>query len=98
MYVVDEVLVNHRTHMLIPALAAMVGVQGIAICLGAVRDRAFEYAGRSFVRDLRNRLFRIINRQSVSYLHRQRTGDLISRVISDIDILQSSLRDTFAAL
>jgi ABC-type multidrug transport system fused ATPase/permease subunit len=92
MFVVDEVLMGGRWSMLVPALGAMVVVHGVfAILVGAWRDRVFERVGLEFTRQLRNRVHARISRQSVAWLHRQRTGDLQSRVISDVDQLQGSL-------
>jgi ATP-binding cassette subfamily B protein len=91
MFVVDDVLTKGRTHLLVPALLVMIGVHGCAIFLGAVQERLFERVGQSFVRDLRNRVYAKIGRQSLGYMHRHRTGDLISRVVSDVDSMQSSM-------
>ncbi|MEM6885867.1 MAG: ABC transporter ATP-binding protein, partial [Verrucomicrobiota bacterium] len=55
------------------------------------QGRLFEQAGQKFIRDLRNRVFRKLNRQSSGYLHNQRVGDLTSRAISDIQTVQGSL-------
>ncbi len=91
MFVVDEVLLNERIHLLVPALGVMVGVHAFSVILGAARDRLFERAGQLFVRDLRNQTYRKLNRQSARYIQNQRTGDLMARVISDIDTIQGSL-------
>jgi ATP-binding cassette, subfamily B, bacterial len=91
MFVVDTVLGKGRIDLLVPSLAVMIAVHGTSVFLGAVQERCFERAGQSFVRDLRNRVYAKLNRQSMGYLHRHRTGDLISRVISDVDAMQASI-------
>ncbi|MEM6822589.1 MAG: ABC transporter ATP-binding protein [Verrucomicrobiota bacterium] len=91
MFVIDRVVAQRETQWLWPALGLMVVVQGISLALGAAQGLLFEKAGQLFIRDLRNRLFQKLNRQSVGYLHNQRMGDLSSRVISDIQTVQSSL-------
>jgi ATP-binding cassette subfamily B protein len=91
MFVVDRVLTRGQTHLLVPALLVMIAVHGCAIFLGAVQERLFERVGQSFVRDLRNRVYAKLSRQSLGYLHRNRSGDLMSRVISDVDSMQSSM-------
>jgi len=92
MFVVDEVLVGGKLVLLVPALAAMVIVHVVfSILLGALRDRLFEAVGVDFCRDLRNRVYRKLNSQPIGYLNRQRTGDLMSRVIADVDAMQGSM-------
>jgi len=91
MFVVDDVLTKGKTHLLVPALLVMIGVHACAIFLGAVQERLFERVGQSFVSDLRNRVYAKLNRQSLGYMHRHRSGDLMSRVISDVDSMQGSM-------
>lgn len=98
MFVIDRVIGKGETRYLVPALLLMVGVQGASLALGACQDRLFERAGQKFIRDLRNRVFKKLNRQSMSYLHSQRMGDLSSRVISDIQNVQTSLINGFTAM
>ncbi|MEO0454129.1 MAG: ABC transporter ATP-binding protein [Verrucomicrobiota bacterium] len=98
MFVIDRVIGKGETQFLVPALLLMILVQGAGLGLGACQDRFFEHAGQQFIRDLRNRVFRKLNRQSMSYLHHQRMGDLSSRVISDIQTIQSSLINGFTSL
>lgn len=90
-FVVDEVLTNKHIEWLIPALLVMIAVQGVALFTGAWRNRLFARAGQRFVKDLRNRLYRKISRQSVRYHHDRRTGDMMSRVISDVDAMEHSV-------
>jgi ABC-type multidrug transport system fused ATPase/permease subunit len=90
-FVTDDVLIGGHIDWLVPALAVMLAVQVTALVLGAWRDRLFARAGQRFVKDLRNRLYQKINRQSVRYHHDQRTGDLMSRVISDVDAMEQSV-------
>lgn len=98
MFVIDRVIGKGDIHFLAPALILMVSVQGVSLALGACQDRLFERAGQQFIRDLRNRVFKKLNRQSMGYLHSQRMGDLSSRVISDVQNVQTSLINGFTAM
>jgi len=65
-----------------------------AIVQGAVRtySRALIFnAGRNIEYDLRNDLFAHLQKLSPSFYHRQRTGDLMSRVINDISAVRVML-------
>lgn len=76
MFVIDRVIGKGETRYQIPALLLMVAVQSGSLALGACQDRLFERAGQRFIRDLRNRVFKKLNRQSMAYLHSQRMRDL----------------------
>jgi subfamily B ATP-binding cassette protein MsbA len=71
---------------------AVVAVLVIA-AVGAVCSYAEKYlttsTGQWVVHDLRQRLYAHIQRLSLSYHDQKQTGDLISRVTSDIDAIQS---------
>lgn len=98
MVVVDHVILKQQIQWLAPALAVSIGVYLFGLFCSAWRDRLFERAGQCLVRDLRLRLFRKLMGQSAAYMHDQRAGDLQSRVVSDVDALQSSLISGFASL
>ncbi len=49
------------------------------------------YVQQSVVRDFRNRLFEKYQQLSLSFFHRQRTGQLISRVTNDVVVLNETL-------
>ena len=87
-YVVDEVVLKRQPHLLLPALGVMLSIHFTAAVLNAVRSNLLEKVGQCFVRDLRNEVYRKLQGQSLQYLHEHRTGDLVSRAIGDIDVLQ----------
>lgn len=58
---------------------------------GAVRVYFSALAGQSFVRDLRERLFRTILGAKVDQLRSEVTGKIVSRVMNDVDVIS----DTF---
>jgi len=62
-----------------------------------------QFVGQSIIRDMRTQLFSHINTQPLSFFHEYPTGNLISRIVSDVSQIQnavsnalvSSLRDFF---
>ncbi|HTL50952.1 MAG TPA: ABC transporter ATP-binding protein [Planctomycetota bacterium] len=56
--------------------------------LGMLRTWLLGVAGQRFVRDLRNKLHDKLMHQSLSYHQDHRSGDLMARVIGDVDTLQ----------
>jgi ABC-type multidrug transport system fused ATPase/permease subunit len=47
------------------------------------------YTGQRIVFDLRNAVFQHLSRLSFSFYDRARTGDLMSRVTADVDVLNN---------
>lgn len=93
-YVVDEVLVARDGSGLVMALGIMIGAHLLASTTGSFQTWLLEKSGQGFVRDMRNAVFAHIIRQPMSYHSERRTGDLVTRVVSDIDAMESSvLRD-----
>lgn len=87
-YVVDEVIMNREVEHLLPAMLVMLAVHLIGMGLSAARTYLLGVAGQRFVADLRNRLHDKLMRQSVRYHHDRKSGDLMARVIGDVDTLQ----------
>jgi len=87
-YVVDEVILNHKVGHLLPAMLVMLAVHLVGMGLSAARTYLLGVAGQRFVADLRNRLHDKLMRQSVRYHHDRKSGDLMARVIGDVDTLQ----------
>lgn len=88
MYVVDEVIAGRRLDLLAPALAVMFAVHLAGAALNSLRSWVLGRAGQRFVADLRVRLHAKLVGQSLSYHHSLRSGDVVSRVIGDADVLQ----------
>lgn len=87
-YVVDEVILKRKVEHLLPAMLVMLAVHLVGMGLSAARTYLLGVAGQRFVADLRNRLHAKLMRQSVRYHHDRKSGDLMARVIGDVDTLQ----------
>ena len=65
-----------------------------------------EKTGQSVIRDLRNKVYTHLNDLPLSFFHKTSTGELISRIINDVSMLQGSvsnaliriLRDFFSVI
>jgi ABC-type multidrug transport system fused ATPase/permease subunit len=75
--------------LLASSLAWMVAIYLVYELLSTLSRNVMERVAQKFILDLRNRVYRKLQGQSLAYLQRQRTGDLMSRAISDVDELQS---------
>ncbi len=57
-----------------------------------------EKVGQSIIRDLRISIFEHIHSQSLSFFHQMPTGTLISRVISDVTLLQQAVSNALVGI
>lgn len=90
-YVVDDVLLARNASGLWVALLVMLASQLLATLFAALQNYFIEKAGQGFVRDVRNAVFVHLESQSMSYHHERHTGDLVARVISDVDAMETSV-------
>ncbi|MCS7281651.1 MAG: lipid A export permease/ATP-binding protein MsbA [Desulfobacterota bacterium] len=56
------------------------------------------YVGQKVVTDIRNIVFKALQRQPLSYFDRTPTGTNISRVVNDVNLIQSTVSDTLTAV
>src|SRR5688500_1732240 len=64
------------------------GVYVMAAAFGTVSSNIMNRVAQRFILEVRNRVYHKLQSQSLSYLQRQRTGDLMSRAMGDVDELQ----------
>src|SRR5205814_8804216 len=80
---------------------AAIAVITIAV-VGAISSYTEDYltttVGQWVMHDLRRTLYHHIQRLSLAYHDRKRTGDLISRVTSDIDAIQSLISNVLLGI
>jgi ATP-binding cassette, subfamily B, bacterial len=75
--------------LLASALCFLFGVYLVGEALGTVSSNVMNRVAQRFILSFRNRVYRKLQGQSLGYLQRQRTGDLMSRAMGDVDELQS---------
>ncbi|MCX7965477.1 MAG: lipid A export permease/ATP-binding protein MsbA [Syntrophorhabdaceae bacterium] len=56
------------------------------------------YVGQKVVTDIRALVFNSLQRQSLSFFDKTPTGSNISRIINDVNLIQSAVSDTFTAI
>ena len=95
---VDDVLLAGNAADLWIALAVMLASQLAATLSAAVQSYFIEKAGQGFVRDVRNAVFAHLEEQSMTYHHERHTGDLVARVISDVDAMETSVLSNLSDL
>jgi subfamily B ATP-binding cassette protein MsbA len=54
--------------------------------------------GQSVIRDLRNLLYSHIQSQPLSFFHKKPTGELISRILSDVNLIQAAVSNIIVGI
>ncbi|MGI8890760.1 MAG: ABC transporter ATP-binding protein, partial [Chthoniobacterales bacterium] len=92
-YLIDDVIAGHRPDLLLP----MVGVALLSFLLRDVLDGLRILLNNSFeqkvIFDLRSDLFRHIERLPLRWFDNRATGDLITRVVEDVNAVERVLID-----
>ena len=75
--------------MLASSVIWLVLIYATGELLGTLNTLILNRVAQRFMLTLRNRVYHKLQSQSLSYLQRQRTGDLMSRAMGDVEELQS---------
>lgn len=79
-------------------LAIMFATYLIGIGMGALHAYLMEKTGQAVVRDLRREIFAKFESQSLAYHRDASTGELVTRVTSDVDAMEQSVLQGLAGL
>ncbi|MEM7092624.1 MAG: ABC transporter ATP-binding protein [Actinomycetota bacterium] len=74
----------------------MLGVTAVSGVLGVYQTIATNRLGQDVLRDLRDRLYRHLQQLSLSFYSGTRTGDLQSRITSDVGGIQTAVTSTIS--
>lgn len=79
-------------------LAAMIGAYLIGLGANAIQSFLLEKTGQAFVRDIRGELFAKFQAQSLGYHRDRSTGELVTRITSDVDAMEQSVLQGLTSL
>ena len=65
---------------------------------GYIQANLMTYVEQAMVRDLRNSVYRHIHELPLGYFTNERTGNLISRIMNDVNVVNSGISATFYTL
>ena len=84
---------NGRIHnpyfLVLSAICWLLAVYIVGEILGTLETNVLSRVAQKFILKIRNQVYAKLQAQSLAYLQRQRTGDLMSRAMSDIEELQT---------
>ncbi len=81
--------VEGKFPLLVSSISFLFVVYAIGELCGTIQTNLMNRVAQRFIYGLRNQVYHKLQSQSLGYLHRQRTGDLMSRAMGDVDELQS---------
>ncbi len=87
--VVDDVLVPRELAALVPLVLAYVGLTLVGGFLSFGDDYLAAWVGERFLLDLRTRVFAHLHTLSAHTLDKRRLGDLLARLTSDVQAIES---------
>jgi len=70
----------------------------VGLAAGAVQSYLLEKTGQAFVRDIRAELFLKFESQSLAYHRDRSTGELVTRITSDVDAMEQSVLQGLTSL
>ncbi|UCH33025.1 MAG: ABC transporter ATP-binding protein [Armatimonadota bacterium] len=85
---IDDVLLAHKPALLLPMAIAFVLVFGVHALFVARRTYVMHVLGQRFVLDIRRRLYDHLQRLSLTYYDARQTGEIMSRVSNDVNVLE----------
>jgi ABC-type multidrug transport system fused ATPase/permease subunit len=94
---VDEVR-NGRTSILVWLVAAFVASGALGIAFSYAQTYFTGWTGERMLADLRNHLFRHLQRLSLGFYERNRAGVIISRLSNDVEALDQLVTDGVTSL
>ncbi|WP_375503261.1 ABC transporter ATP-binding protein [uncultured Jatrophihabitans sp.] len=96
--VIDHALPQQNVALLAWLVAGMVGVAALTAAFGVVQTWVSTKVGQQVMHRLRTDVFAHLQRQSVAFFTRTRTGEVQSRITNDIGGMQSVVTDTATSI
>ncbi|MEP7331249.1 MAG: ABC transporter ATP-binding protein [Terracoccus sp.] len=96
--VIDDALPHQNVSLLLWAVGGMVAVTVITSLLGVVQTWLTTAVGQRVMHGLRTDVFRHLQRQSIAFFTRTRSGEVQSRLTNDISGVQSVITSTATSI
>ncbi len=96
--VIDDALPHRDVHLLSWLVLGMVAVAGVTSALGVVQTWISTKVGQQVMHTLRSDVFTHLQRQSLAFFTRTRSGEVQSRITNDIGGMQSVVTSTATSI
>lgn len=88
---IDEILPAKRFYPLLVALAILLSITAVRLVLSFISDYLYAWASNRIVRNIRVELFQHLMYLPLRFHDRQKVGELVFRLNSDVGVIQSVL-------
>ncbi|OYO03549.1 multidrug ABC transporter ATP-binding protein [Enemella evansiae] len=96
--VIDDALPHGNTRLLLWLVAGMIGIAVATSVLGVLQTWLSTSIGQQIMHTLRTRVFAHLQRQSMSFFTRERSGEVQSRLTNDISGMQNVVTTTATSI
>nr|WP_284043631.1 ABC transporter ATP-binding protein [Actinoplanes sp. M2I2] len=96
--VIDSALPDQNVRLLVWLVVGMVGVAAVTAALGVVQTWISTTIGQRVMHRLRTDVFRHLQRQSIAFFTRTRTGEVQSRITNDIGGMEAVVTSTATSI
>lgn len=96
--IIDEGLIGRNLKLLIIYIAASFGVTLLASLIGIAESYINNWIAQHITYDMRNMMYRHLQRMSQRFFTLNNQGDIITRMTSDIDGVESVITNTFKSI
>lgn len=96
--IIDKVFPTRDFHLLIQVLLIMLGVNIFRLFISFTSDYLFAWISNHITRDIRMDLFNHLMKLPISFFNKNKVGDLVHRVNSEVNSIQSILTGTLVRL
>lgn len=96
--VIDRALPDKNLHLLVWLVIGMIAVAGVTAVFGVVQTWISTKIGQQVMHRLRVDVFTHLQRQSIAFFTRTRTGEVQSRITNDIGGMQAVVTSTATSL
>ena len=93
--IIDEVFPSRDFDYLLKILLMLVGINIVRIAISFWSDYLYEWVSNHIVLDLRKDLFCHLIRLPISFFDKNKTGDIIHRINSEVNSVQNMLTGSF---
>lgn len=85
---IDNVITPRKTDLLLPILGTMLAVELTRLGLRYLMVVCLEKNSQQMLDDIRKRMYAVMQEQDYRFFGRIRTGDLMTRITSDLDLIR----------
>jgi ATP-binding cassette, subfamily B, bacterial len=96
--IIDTALPDKNLRLLVVLVAGMIGIAAISSAFGVIQTWISTKVGQQIMHGLRTSVFAHLQRQSIAFFTRTRTGEVQSRIQNDIGGMESVVTSTATSI